>query len=372
MRGAKRKHRQQQPNLSPCISDTAEIHVTSPGTTAWFKGRCARVQTQPLAKRQACVCLGTDARPRRQSCPTPLRCTHLFIFSRGMRPGRQNRSQKLKKGEEKEEAENQKTRERVGDMDRGRAGRAGKWACVAVFALLLPAAMGFAPGMAGLCRLQPPRPGSCQEPPLPCPARRAPRRRLLRLQNMASGADGGAAEVTARSQASATDASKTAAAAAAAAAAHEKYVLFGWLDLRVLVLVALVVQNACQMLSMRYSRVVAADSLTPYLPSTAVVVSEVLKVAVCLAIIAAKERGNASTLLWRDVVVNWRDTLMVSVPAFVYMVQNNLLYVAASNLDAATCQITYQVKILTTALFAVAMLGKRISLVKWARYEYAL
>ena len=186
---------------------------------------------------------------------------------------------------------------------------------------------------------------------------------------MASGADGGAAEVTARSQASATDASK---AAAAAAAAHEKYVLFGWLDLRVLVLVALVVQNACQMLSMRYSRVVAADSLTPYLPSTAVVVSEVLKVAVCLAIIAAKERGNASRLLWRDVVVNWRDTLMVSVPAFVYMVQNNLLYVAASNLDAATCQITYQVKILTTALFAVAMLGKRISLVKWARCECAL
>ena len=42
-----------------------------------------------------------------------------------------------------------------------------------------------------------------------------------------------------------------------------------------------------------------------------------------------------------------------SVPAFVYMIQNNLLYLAASNLDAATCQITYQLKILTAALFAV-------------------
>jgi len=148
----------------------------------------------------------------------------------------------------------------------------------------------------------------------------------------------------------------------------EKYIIFGWCDLRLLVLFALVVQNACQMLSMRYSRVAAAAVATPYLPSTAVVFSETLKVVVCLGIILYKERGEAGKLLWRDVVVNWRDTAMVSVPAFVYMVQNNLLYVAASNLDAATCQITYQLKILTTALFAVAMLGKRISPLKWLRY----
>ena len=146
---------------------------------------------------------------------------------------------------------------------------------------------------------------------------------------------------------------------------NEKYIIFGWCDLRLLVLLALVVQNACQMLSMRYSRVAAAAAATPYLPSTAVVFSEVLKVVVCLGIILYKERGAAGGLLWRDVVQNWRDSLMVSVPAFVYMVQNNLLYVAASNLDAASCQITYQLKILTTALFAVGMLGKQISALKW-------
>jgi drug/metabolite transporter (DMT)-like permease len=35
------------------------------------------------------------------------------------------------------------------------------------------------------------------------------------------------------------------------------------------------------------------------------------------------------------------------------------------HVDAATCQLTYQLKILTTALFAVVMLGKHISALKW-------
>ena len=38
-------------------------------------------------------------------------------------------------------------------------------------------------------------------------------------------------------------------------------------------------------------------------------------------------------------MVNWKDTLKMSVPAIVYMVQNNLQYVAVSNLEAAVFQV---------------------------------
>lgn len=60
-----------------------------------------------------------------------------------------------------------------------------------------------------------------------------------------------------------------------------------------------------------------------------------------------------------------RDCWKLSIPAVLYVIQNNLQYVAASNLDVATFQVTYQMKILTTAFFSVVMLGKKLTTSKW-------
>ena len=53
------------------------------------------------------------------------------------------------------------------------------------------------------------------------------------------------------------------------------------------------------------------------------------------------------------------EVLKLCVPSLLYTVQNNLLYCALTNLDAATYQVCYQLKILTTALFSAVLLKVR-------------
>ncbi|KAK7054782.1 hypothetical protein VNI00_003245 [Paramarasmius palmivorus] len=72
--------------------------------------------------------------------------------------------------------------------------------------------------------------------------------------------------------------------------------------------------------------------------------------------------GKAKRLL-REVFS--ADCWKLSIPAILYVIQNNLQYVAASNLDAATFQVSYQMKILTTAAFSVLLLRKKLTPTQW-------
>ena len=103
-------------------------------------------------------------------------------------------------------------------------------------------------------------------------------------------------------------------------------------------LAVLTVQNALLIISMRYTRIVSGDL---YFTTTAVVISESLKMVICLVIIFFQIRSFQKYFahLYESLIVNWKDTLLMSVPAIVYMIQNNLQYVAVSNLEAAVFQV---------------------------------
>jgi solute carrier family 35 (UDP-sugar transporter), member A1/2/3 len=116
---------------------------------------------------------------------------------------------------------------------------------------------------------------------------------------------------------------------------------------------------------MKYSRTKDGPR---YVTATAVVMAEVIKLIISLLIYLRQEaRYNSFTFrgLYKDVfgpASGWKG---IFVPAVLYFIQNNLQYVAVTLLDAATFQVTYQLKIITTALFSVALLKKQLFKVQW-------
>ncbi|KAJ4487868.1 nucleotide-sugar transporter [Lentinula aciculospora] len=152
------------------------------------------------------------------------------------------------------------------------------------------------------------------------------------------------------------------------------------IPLKYVSLVTLAVQNSMLTIIMHYSRV-STPSSRMYSAATAVLMNELLKgsISLFIAFCRIEISSNAESSVFdslrprvfmskfrrlsRDVFS--ADCWKLSIPAVLYVIQNNLQYVAASNLPAATFQVSYQMKILTTAAFSVAMLRKKLTSLQW-------
>ncbi|GLB34611.1 putative nucleotide-sugar transporter [Lyophyllum shimeji] len=156
------------------------------------------------------------------------------------------------------------------------------------------------------------------------------------------------------------------------------------MPLKYVSLVTLAVQNAALSIVMHYSRISTPPALS-YSPASAVLLNEILKGSISFLIALSRVRDTDipwhRKSLWNIVCslpypgtkVFWTvcseifspDCWKLSIPALLYVVQNSLQFVAISNLPVATFQVTYQMKILTTAAFSVALLRKKLSSTKW-------
>jgi UDP-galactose transporter len=125
---------------------------------------------------------------------------------------------------------------------------------------------------------------------------------------------------------------------------------------------------------MHYSQAMPPINGQRYHASTAVFLNEVLKLAISLTlalyeIMTSPQASQTTTIMgiFEELgsAVFSGDSWKMAIPAVLYTMQNSLQYIAAGNLDAATFQVTSQLKILTTAVFSVVLLGRVLDTRKW-------
>ncbi|KAG7341562.1 UDP-galactose transporter [Nitzschia inconspicua] len=125
------------------------------------------------------------------------------------------------------------------------------------------------------------------------------------------------------------------------------------------VLILLAVQNSSKNLLMRY----VMKEKPNFLTSAAVIGSECTKLTLSILYILLVERKSFDSIVqyFKD---DWRNTLLVSVPASAYNLQMTLEYIALANLDAAMFSVLVQTKLLFTATFAALVIGKKLKYIQ--------
>jgi len=133
-------------------------------------------------------------------------------------------------------------------------------------------------------------------------------------------------------------------------------------------LLVLTLQTTVSVLAMRYSRKKIKGGKELYIGTTLVLVAEILKLFFCLVLLLVQKSGSLKQtfkVISNEVFFKPRETVKLVIPSSLYSLQNNLVLLALSSLDAATFQVTYQLKILTTAFFSVVLLRRELKLLQW-------
>lgn len=123
--------------------------------------------------------------------------------------------------------------------------------------------------------------------------------------------------------------------------------------------------------TMHYSRTAAPEPGRRYAASTAVLLVEIIKLALSLSVASYEMARAHPSKSPPEIAVSVfhscfaTDSWKLVIPAGLYTLQNSLVYVAISNLETVTFQVTYQLKILTTVLFSILLLGRAISPRQW-------
>jgi UDP-sugar transporter A1/2/3 len=128
----------------------------------------------------------------------------------------------------------------------------------------------------------------------------------------------------------------------------------------------MVVQTVGIVFLIRLSRTRASNS-QGYLNSTVVFCTEVGKVMISVVMLLweVKSLHGKKLAVCMARCFDTEGLKTVFLPCGLYTLQNNLLYLALSNLSGAEYQVTFQLKILFTALFSVMILGRNLAGRQW-------
>lgn len=95
-----------------------------------------------------------------------------------------------------------------------------------------------------------------------------------------------------------------------------------------------------------------------FLYSAAVIGTEGTKCVASIAYVCCT--GGSPSTIATYLRLEWRKFALLAVPAGIYNFQQTLEYVALRNLNAALFSVLVQTKLLTTAIFSAALMGKKL------------